>query len=128
MRRRILILFLISAAITAAVPACAENSLPTRITPQTPPASSAPPALANAAHDTSPVAPSRPAPDAALRDLTEFMERAGRLKDSDVEGRLALARWCRDREMWAQAAEMANQALYRDPGNRVAYTHPATSR
>ena len=59
--------------------------------------------------------------DAALRDLTEYLDRLSKLKDDDVEGRLTLARWAADRRMWSQAQEMADQALYRDPGNRAAY-------
>jgi hypothetical protein len=66
-------------------------------------------------------APTAPAPDAALADLTAFLERASKLKEEDIEGRLTLARWARDRKMYEQAQEMANQALYRDPGNRAAY-------
>ena len=61
------------------------------------------------------------APEGAVRDLTEYLDRAAKLKDNDVEGRLTLARWARDKNMWAQAQEMADQALYRDPGNRAAY-------
>lgn len=60
--------------------------------------------------------------DAALRDMTEFVDRLSKLKDDDIEGRLALARWTRDRHLWSAAQEMADEVLYRDPGNRAAYT------
>jgi hypothetical protein len=72
-----------------------------------------------------PAAPSSSASDpvdSAVNDLTEYLRRVSNLKDNDVEGRLALARWARDRQMWSQAQEMADQVLYRDPGNRAAYT------
>ena len=68
-----------------------------------------------------PTPPPRPLPTPRLDDLTEFLDRSNKLKDSDVEGRLALARWSRDRKMWSQAAEMADQVLYRDPLNSTAY-------
>jgi hypothetical protein len=90
-----------------------------------------PAAAASAQSTPSATAPGRPAVasapaastaiDSAVRDLTDYLSRASKLKDDDVEGRLALARWARDRQMWAQAQEMADQALYRDPGNRAAY-------
>jgi hypothetical protein len=89
------------------------------VTAQSPPAASSnrppippPPASGTAAS----------APDAARRDLVEYLDRISKLKDDDVDGRLTLARWARDRKMWGQAQEMADQALYRDPGNRAAYT------
>ncbi len=59
--------------------------------------------------------------DAAALDLATYLDRESKLTDDDVEGRLALARWCRDRKMWNQAEDMANEALYRDPDNRRAY-------
>jgi len=62
-----------------------------------------------------------PAMDAAVRDLTDYLERAAKLKEDDIDGRLALARWAFDRKMYEQAADMADQVLYRDPGNRAAY-------
>lgn len=78
-----------------------------------------------------PAAPSRPATtstskpattsDTGLADLTQYMDRASKLKDDDIDGRLILARWARDKQMWSQAQEMADQVLYRDPGNRAAY-------
>jgi hypothetical protein len=63
---------------------------------------------------TSPAAPS-------LADITAFDGRAAQLGDEDIEGRMALARWARDHELWPQAIEMAKQVLYREPGNRAAY-------
>ncbi len=87
--------------------------------------------LAQAAPDSRPPIPvavpvkpattTAPVSDAALQDLTTFLERASKLKEDDIESRLALARWCRDKQMYAQAQEMADQVLYRDPGNRAAY-------
>jgi hypothetical protein len=53
--------------------------------------------------------------------MIEYLNRQSQLKDDDIEPRLTLARWARDRQMWPQAQEMADQVLYRDPGNRAAY-------
>ncbi|HEY4329353.1 MAG TPA: hypothetical protein VGN88_06430, partial [Phycisphaerae bacterium] len=69
-----------------------------------------------------PPASATAAPDAALENLTQYMERMSNLKEDDIEGRLTLGRWARDKKMYDQAAEMADQVLYRDPGNRAAYT------
>ena len=53
-------------------------------------------------------------------DPAEYARRAAALKEDDVDGRLALARWARDRQMWPEAVDMAEAVLYRDPGNRAA--------
>src|SRR5262245_27142593 len=82
---------------------------------QTPPATSSRPASPPA------TAPTSPPVDAAVRDLTKYLDRAAKLKTDDIEGRLTLARWARDKKMWEQAQEMASQTLFRDPGNRAAY-------
>ena len=69
-----------------------------------------------------PVVPVPSLKESAARDLADFMDRASKLREDDIEGRLTLARWSYSRQMYSQAVEMANQALYRDPGNRAAYT------
>jgi hypothetical protein len=60
--------------------------------------------------------------DSTASDIAEFLSRSSKLKEDDVDGRLSLARWAHGREMYDQAVEMANQALYRDPNSRAAYT------
>src|SRR5947209_6463029 len=59
--------------------------------------------------------------DSAATDLAEFLSRRAGLRQDDVEGRLSLARWAREREMFSQATDMAREALYRDPENRAAW-------
>ena len=86
----------------------AAQTAPSRLTPTTQPVTAAAPRTLTPA-------------DSAARDLATCLDRASKLKEDDVDGRMSLARWCRDREMWTQAAEMADQVLYRDPGNRAAY-------
>jgi len=103
LRPPILTFILTAAAATAAaqsLPAASSNRPPTAPAPSTGTATSS--------------------TNAALRDLTDYLDRLSQLKDDDVEGRLTLARWARDRKMWSQAQEMADQALYRDPGKRAA--------
>jgi hypothetical protein len=71
------------------------------------------------------VAPSAPTPPPATRpapDPAGFALRAQALGPDDVDGRLALARWARDRQMWPEVEELAQAILYRDPNNRAAYT------
>ena len=53
---------------------------------------------------------------------SEFAARKSKLKDDDVPGRINLAYWAREREMWPQAAQVAHEALDRDPDNRSAWT------
>jgi hypothetical protein len=84
-------------------------------------AAPAAPSTGPASRPTASSPASAAAPDSAVSDLTEYLKRLAALKNDDVDGRLALGRWARDRRMWSQAQEMANQALYRDPGNRAAY-------
>jgi hypothetical protein len=60
--------------------------------------------------------PASPPPDPA-----EFARRRDALKDDDIEARLTLARWARDRQMWTEAVDVAQAALYLDPHNRAAY-------
>ena len=67
--------------------------------------------------------PTKTVVDSAKVDLTEFLARKSALKEDDVEGRLNLAKWCRDKEMWAQMGDMAKEVLERDPENRVAYVY-----
>jgi hypothetical protein len=73
---------------------------------------------------TRPATPSVPVTinDRAAGDLVEFLSRKAALKDNDTEGRVSLARWARDRELWSQAAEVAKEALDRDPDNRGAWS------
>src|SRR4051794_8013907 len=54
-------------------------------------------------------------------DTAEYVRREAALKEDDVDGRLALARWARDRQMWPRGVDMAEGVLYRYPGNRAAY-------
>ncbi|HVT80819.1 MAG TPA: hypothetical protein VHM90_09185, partial [Phycisphaerae bacterium] len=98
-----------AALILAAAVLCLGQSAPSSRPPI--------PAVPGAPAATAATAPA----DTALQDLTTFLERASKLKDDDVEGRLALARWARDKKMYEQAQEMADQVLYRDAGNRAAY-------
>jgi hypothetical protein len=60
--------------------------------------------------------------DRAAGDLVEFLSRKAALKDNDTEGRVTLARWARDKELWSQAAEVAKEALDRDADNRGAWS------
>jgi hypothetical protein len=61
--------------------------------------------------------------DAAQSDLAGYLQRHAALKAGDVPGRLDLARWCRDREMWGQVAEVSREVLAIDPDNRIAYQY-----
>jgi len=67
-------------------------------------------------------AATKAAPDNPLVNAAEYLDRASRLKESDVDGRLALARWTFSHQMYPQTVEMVNQALYLEPQNRAAYT------
>jgi hypothetical protein len=71
------------------------------------------------AQTTAPATPSRAVVPAA--DPAEYARRLAALKDDDIEGRLALARWARDRAMWTEAVDLAGAVLYREPTNRAAY-------
>jgi hypothetical protein len=70
----------------------------------------------------SPAAATKAAPDNPLANAADYLDRASHLKEDDVDGRLALARWTFNHQMYSQAVEMVNQALYLEPQNRAAYT------
>ncbi|MEI8196443.1 MAG: DUF1570 domain-containing protein [Phycisphaerae bacterium] len=47
-------------------------------------------------------------------------KRAG-LDAKDVEGRINLGKWCRDRQMWEAMADLAREALVLEPESKAAY-------
>jgi hypothetical protein len=60
--------------------------------------------------------------DRAAGDLVEFMSKKAALQENDSGGRLALARWARDKELWSQAAEVAREVLDRDSESKGAWS------
>ncbi|HVX84628.1 MAG TPA: DUF1570 domain-containing protein [Phycisphaerae bacterium] len=62
-----------------------------------------------------------PASDKATQDLIDFLHKQQSLADNDIQGRLDLAQWALDREMYAQASDMARDVLSRESDNRPAY-------
>ena len=51
----------------------------------------------------------------------ELGTRRAALDAKDVEGRISLGKWCRDRQMWDPLAELAHEALALDSESRAAY-------
>ncbi len=59
----------------------------------------------------------------AQGELVEYMSRHAELKDDDIEGHIDLAKWCRNREMYGQLAEVAGEILARQPDNKLAWSY-----
>ncbi|MBI2923812.1 MAG: hypothetical protein HYY18_22370 [Planctomycetes bacterium] len=49
-----------------------------------------------------------------------YGERLSRLKEGDTDAVYALAKWCRDRRLWAQAKPLLESALKAKPGHKEA--------
>ncbi|HVS69652.1 MAG TPA: DUF1570 domain-containing protein [Phycisphaerae bacterium] len=73
------------------------------------------------ASSTSSSANTSPASDKATQDLIDFLHKQQALADDDVPGRVALAQWALDRQMYTQASQMAREALSKESDNRPAY-------
>jgi len=70
---------------------------------------------------STPLAPGEAPGGSAAADLSIIADKRQAFKPDDVDGRLELARWCRDRELWTPMRELAHEALTIDAECRAAY-------